>query len=166
MKSLNKVKLVAFDFDDTLFAHNIHQIDYPYDKIMYFVKCLQSTQNARKDLWGKCSTNSVFEEFMNYCEKQDIVMGLISWTGSSICASEKVNYVKEQYHHKIKNWCVGSIEEKIQMLKALAKFYCLDAEQILIIDDNLHVLTDANMAGFQCSTPIAFVNFWNDLKQK
>lgn len=168
MKSLENIRLVAFDFDDTLFAHRAHHPDTASDHIRYLVTCLRSSEELipRSSLWGSCSTNPAFEEFMNYCETQNIAMGLISWTAASVCATEKVNHVKERYHHAVKNWCVGSIDEKIQMLKALAWVYRLENEQILVIDDSVHVLTSANAEGFQAATPIEFVNYWTNFKKE
>lgn len=168
MKSLENIKLVAFDFDDTLFAHRAHYPDTPSDHIQYLVACLRSSKKLipRGSLWGSCSTNSAFEEFMEYCETQDIIMGLISWTAASVCATEKINFVKEKYHHTIENWCVGSIDEKIQMLKVLAEVYRLENDQILIIDDSVHVLANANAEGFQAASPIEFVNYWNNFKKE
>lgn len=45
------------------------------------------------------------------------------------------------------------------MLKALANFYNLSPEQILIVDDNYNVLTTAGDNGFENATPIELINY-------
>lgn len=161
MKDFEKVKLVAFDFDDTLFAHTEHVSESENEEVQYLLKCLSAKQNfiSNNEVWGNCTTNQNFEVLFNYCKCHKIIIGLISGTSAYVCAEQKVEYVEEKYGYKLNNWCVASQTEKIPMLKALATLHNLNPEQILIVDDNYKVLTTAGDNGFQCATPIEMVNF-------
>ena len=161
MKDFEKIKLVAFDFDDTLFAHTEHVSEGENEEVQYLLKCLRARQNliSNNEIWGSCTTNQNFTALFNYCERHKIIIGLVSGTSAYVCAIQKIKFIEEKYGYKLNNWCVKSQTHKIFMLKALADFYNLRPEQILIVDDNYGVLTEAGDNGFQCATPIEMVNF-------
>lgn len=159
--SLKKIKLIAFDFDDTLFAHTEHISDTDDREVQYFSKCLKARASniTNSDIWGTCTMNRDFGILLNYCERNNIVTGLISGTSAYVCAEQKIEYVEEKYGYELNNWCVSSQAHKIFMLKALANFYNLSPEQILIVDDNYKVLTTAGDNGFENATPIELINY-------
>lgn len=171
MINYDKLLIVAYDFDDTLFAHFNHKTETEEEEVNYIAnslawelgryKAVDKTINA---VFGLGSLSQDLKSFIRKCKSDNLFQGLISGTCASVCADAKIDFAKANYGIHLKNWCVNSQEKKIQMLKALALVYNCKYENILIIDDNYKVVTIAADAGFQSATPIEVVNYMQSLE--
>lgn len=152
-QNLKDVKYVLFDFDDTLCIHSNHQA-WTNNKEHKFDVCI--LQGG--DPYAKSAPNYHMAEFIRHLKEADIKMGLISHISSVPQAIIKERWVEENYNIKLDNFCVGSREHKVEMLKHIADGLHIRHSQILIIDDAYMTLAEADSEGFQTATPMEIVN--------
>lgn len=161
MIDLGKVKVVLFDFDDTLCIHSDHvkKSDTEYGKAMV----------ARDSTWWDkqgCQMNRQMKNFMDLCNKKGITMGLISAVDFSCTAEAKVNWVANKYHYVLRNFCTGSFEGKKRIIQALLEGYEHKPENVLFIDDLYSNLEAVAELGVQTATPMEVVNYINSLDNR
>lgn len=162
MIDYKKIKVIAWDFDDTLFAHANHKTETEEKEINYIKNCLLYVNGDITDysiIFPECTANIYLKQFMHKAYNDNIVQGLISGTEAYVCAESKIDCVDQVYGYVLDNWCVRSQEQKITMLKAIEKAYKITPQNILIVDDNAKVITMAADAGFQSATPIEVINY-------
>ena len=157
MLNIDNVKLVLFDFDDTLC---IHKKTNNYDKKTYNVEMI----NGNISYWEHCNStiNKQMKTFMNECASKGIEMGLISAVDFACSADNKIKWASEKYGHILKNYCTGSTEAKKRMIGALMDAKRLNPNQILFIDDLYSNINDAVELGVQVAIPMEIVNYIND----
>ena len=148
MLDLNRIKLVAFDYDDTLCIHQRHLEDKRYRGESHSVLIL-----CGEDEWKDCLAPEFMKKFVRECQLRGIEMGLISCTDTYLRADAKLNWVNEQYGIKMKNYCVGTQEMKIPMLQDLQTSFKLQADEILYVDDMYAHLENASKKGFISCSP-------------
>lgn len=88
-------------------------------------------------------------------------MGLCSGDSDqpvALRAEAKVQWVKRNYGHSLRNLCVSSMDAKTQMLEVLQESLGCEAEDILMIDDSFSVLEDCASKVFSVCTPMHIVN--------
>lgn len=151
MLNLENLKLVIYDFDETLCIHTNRKsgLDIDYD----------SQVVAGKSAWDTCNPNKSMKQFIDICKKRGITQGLISATLSYQHMHLKNEWVKENYDIELENYCVGHPEDKIKMLRALSVGLGLNKDEILIVDDMYSTLSSAANEGFQSATPMEVVNY-------
>lgn len=154
MIDLDKVKIVLFDFDDTLCIHSDHvkRDGAEYNRAM-----------VRRDFWWwdnqGCRMNKHMKYFMDICHEKGIAMGLISAVDFSCAAEAKANWVANKYHYALGNFCIGSFEGKKHIIQALLNGYEYSPEDVLFIDDLYSNLEAAAELGVQTATPMEVVNY-------
>ena len=148
-----KLKLVLWDFDDTLCIHTFH--GFGRSEHEYNVEVV----NNGKYAWKYCSPNKQMKEFMELCYDSGIRQGLISATTSSVHANAKVDWVYDQYGIRLANYCVCDADAKIKMMRALSDAHNISPDEILLIDDRYDILEKAGQEGFQACTPMEIVNY-------
>lgn len=153
MINLENTKVILFDFDDTLCIHEEHQSNEEQKRI-YNKNVLKEGIQA----WsGK--PNIHMKKFMKECEKKNIQMGLISATVSVKHAKGKHDWVLMNYGINLENFCVGTFENKLAIMFAIADAYNIPKSQIMIVDDYWENLERAANAGFTVCSPMEVVNF-------
>lgn len=153
---LNKVKIVLFDFDDTLAVHNKHQ------EVCSDVEYRAKAYSDSIDPWKDSAINPQLKLFMHLCEQEGKEIGVISAEESHTVGQRKVQWVQEHYDIICGNYCVGSPDAKLCELKAIAAGKHIEPTEILIVDDFWEVLENAANAGFIACTPLEIVNFVNE----
>lgn len=159
MISLDKVKLILWDFDDTLCFHSWHGSAKDEFDTEYNVGVLSG-----KDVYSTCQSNSFIKTFIQSAKESGIRQGLISGTTSYIHMRNKENWVREHYDIGLENYCVCSQDMKLGMMLALAQANNFKHDEILIVDDFWNVLERACDNGFQACTPMEIVNFVTEHK--
>lgn len=183
MINFNKLKIVLFDFDETLanWTNRIFtdDIETRQAKMIVYNEHV-SNENSKKQFvnepyginpwlacekeinpWAACEKNQQLEEFMKICRNHNIRMGLISAVNSYPAMIGKQNWVIKNYGIELENYCVSSAGEKTQMLKSVAIANGYSQDEILIVDDLWSTIQAAEESGFQVATPIAIVNWIN-----
>lgn len=158
MIDLSKVKVVLYDFDDTLCIHKNHQC---FDANTYNTDILLYGPETFK----MCKPNSAMKEFMNLCKSKNIRQGLASHVLSVKHADAKNKWVKKEYGIELEDYCVGHAEGKVEMMNAIHSAYGYSKDEILIIDDLYPTLEKAANEGFQACTPMEIVNYIEDYKK-
>lgn len=154
MIDLKNLKLVLYDFDDTLCIHKCHEDNDDLDHL-YNINILVGGLAAFND----GSTSLFMKKFMDVCARMNIRQGLISAALSYKHCEAKNEWVRRNYDINLENFCVGSANGKIDMMTAIADAYCFDKNEILIIDDYWYTLEKASNLGFQACTPMEIVNY-------
>lgn len=149
--NLEKVKLVLFDFDDTLCVHSKHKID---DWDEYDRGIVTGEYN-----WNNSSKNIYLDKFIVHCAGKGIEIGLTSVASTALHQERKLEWVRDNYGVILENYCVGDSKHKITLMKAIALGNKLDRDNILIVDDYCDTLYSAEEEGFQAATPIEVVNY-------
>lgn len=143
---LRNIRIVAFDFDDTLCVHLTHI--FPAGN-QYTVQSISGTA------FENCDTFSFMHVFVEWCAKQHMVLGLMSGTGFAVRAEAKVRWVEQRYKVRMQNWSVSSACEKCYMLESLSEAYKVPHGQILLVDDDFQTLVKAESGGFKALSPVA-----------
>lgn len=154
MNKLENLKMVCFDFDDTLCIHS-KRVDEGTFKYL-------CSMHADNDYWKDSEVDLQLKLFMDYLHAQGIKMCLIGGVDSFKESERKIKWVKENYGYCLENYCVCSQEQKIVELKVLAKVNRLHENQIAIIDDMYPNLEKAESEGFVALSPMQVVNLFNE----
>lgn len=156
MIQIDKLKMVLYDFDDTLCIHLQHDYDENNKQSIHLHNV--NILKYGKDCYNENTTTSThMKKFMKTCEKLGIRQGLISATTSYEHFISKQEWVKERYGINLENFCVGTVEAKQEILLAIADAYEYDRDEILVVDDMWQTLSQAALNGFQTCTPIEIV---------
>lgn len=135
---LENLKMVLFDFDDTLAVHSQgHRIS---DHLM---KYMINVHSGSKELWNTSKPNLQLKQFMDYLAYKNIPMGLISGVHDCKAAERKIEWVKENYGYSLENYCVSSQEQKMIELTTIAEVNGLHESQIALVDDYYENLGNA-----------------------
>ena len=156
---LEDIKLVLFDFDDTLC---IHQIRKKGNSNNFNIAML----NRDINYWDckNCYPNHQMKIFMKLCASIHVDMGLISAVTSCCEAENKIQWIFEKYGFKLKNYCTGNAENKINIIKALLQSSALTPQNILFVDDQYINILSVSELGLQTAMPLEIINYINDLK--
>ena len=154
MIDLKNLKLVLYDFDDTLCIHKYHEDNDDLDHL-YNINILVGGSEAFND----GSISLFMKKFIDVCSRMNIRQGLISASLSYKHFEAKNEWVRRNYDIQLENFCVGSARGKIDMITAIADAYCFDKNEILIVDDFWETLEKAANLGFQACTPMEIVNY-------
>lgn len=158
MIDFDKLKIVLFDFDDTLCIHNHN--NWNCTNIEFETGLLLKTFN-----WCGSSYNIHLKKFIQLCKSSNIRMGLLGHVSSVTEATAKIKWVKENYEIELENYCVGAREYKVIELESIMIANNLDYKELLIVDDLLKTLLETSEKGFQSATPMEVVNYIEN-KQK
>lgn len=123
------VKLVLFDFDDTLAIHTKH---YDEDDSVYFEDMLR----GNSEWWTKrCEISEKMKNLLQICYISNIRVGLISAVSLPIIADMKIKWVEDHYGYKLENFCSSTAGEKLAIIETAMKAYNLKPNEICFIDD-------------------------------
>ena len=151
---LQDIKLVLYDFDDTLCIHQKRgHTDYDEQDLSHRV------YRGDDNLWPNSVPNKHMGLFMKECEELGIKQGLMSLTPMFKQSTAKQKWVEDVYGVRLENYCVGSAEEKLKQMKILARVFGINREQILLIDDKTWTLNQVVISGFKGWSPMQVVNY-------
>lgn len=107
MWTVDDLKVVCFDFDDTLCIHSER-----VGKGMFKYLC---SMHADNDYWKDSEANLQLKLFMDYLHAQGTKMCLIGGVDSFKEAERKVQWVKENYGYSLENCCVSKQELSVKV---------------------------------------------------
>lgn len=154
MLDFTNIKLVLYDFDDTLCIHSNRDYDindeYELDLTIY---------KGDKNPWHNYKKNKHMQKMINLCKDLGIAQGLISVVSTFKHMQAKHQWCFDNYEVDLGNFCVGTDEEKIRQLCIIADAYGFERNQVVIIDDKFAILNEASKLGFTALSPMEVVNF-------
>jgi hypothetical protein len=75
----------------------------------------------------------------------------------------KEKWVLDNYGIQLDNYCVGTINGKIEIMKAISSAFNINRENIMLVDDIWDTLDKATAEGFSACTPMEIVNYIEEL---
>lgn len=155
------IKLVLFDFDDTLCIHTQH---YEDDAIReaYHIDMLKN--NSEWWTMRGCQINKQMEKLLFLCEKENKRVGLISAVDMPRTAGLKIEWVKTHYGYELEDFCACSLKGKVDVIKAITKVYGIKPEEILFIDDLHDNVWNVSALGVNAMSCLEAVNLVNELE--
>lgn len=159
MLDINKIKIVLFDFDDTLCIHPMHGSINTEPNVSSVLK-------YGADTWSHCSANIHMADFMSLLEDLNIRMGLISACNYYFTMHAKQVWVKNTYGYDLENFCTNSADNKIKVLDAISEIYGYSKDEIMIVDDYWLVSDTCADGGYVSWTPMQVVNYVEHLKNQ
>lgn len=151
MINFDKLKLVLFDFDDTLCIHPYHH-NYSKKETEEYNKALMNGEYPKS--WDSAKVSGAMLKFVKYCNQAGKEIGIISAVGNFKAASTKQSWAETVYGVDFENYCVGESRKKAEQCTYIAKAKNLCYDEILIVDDWWELLADAADLGIQAATPI------------
>ena len=161
MIKYDKIKIVLFDFDDTLAVHSEHKEYNERTRMTYDVNMLKGNTEYFSE---RCKKSRAMEKFITKLQKDGKKLALISQVETTSSGNCKIIWAETQYNAKFINCCVSLRKLKVDMLKVVAETFTYLPENILIVDDHCKTLSEAQKAGFQSCTPIEVVNYMEGVK--
>lgn len=158
MIDLSRVKLVLFDFDDTLCIHSKHwnHDSDGYNKAMFTGDTSWWERNS-------CEYSKEMMKLVNYCRDNGIDMGLISAVEFCATSVTKLDWVKQKYGVDMKNFCTSAGQSsKKDMVNYIIRAYGLEADSILFVDDYYSHVSQVASLGVQAASPMEIVNWANN----
>ena len=152
MINFHVLKWVCYDFDDTLCIHQHHHDDP-------VAEYLTSLLTRGISHWDNSLKSDHMQKFMDFCADNGIQQALITASPEHLSAEMKNQWVQKNYRHTLRNFAMGTGNDKIEMLKAIAQAETIEPSNILVVDDRSATLDLAADNGFQACTPMEVVNF-------
>lgn len=154
MIKLEKIKMILWDFDDTLCFHSDHRSVKDKFDTSYNIKVLSG-----KNAWENCRPNTSIKQFMHLAQSKSIRQGLISGCSSYVHMIKKQEWVYKHYNINLENFCVCSQDMKLGIIKAIAEVNNYKPEEILFVDDMWENLEKVADLGYQSCSPVEVINF-------
>lgn len=148
---MKRIKLVAFDFDNTLCVHSVRHTNRKIEQIQGLYEYNYSKPNRH------------MKEFIQLCKDNFVTMGLISSTDYHLVGLTKLKWCKKNYGVDLKNWNVGTPDLKLEMMENLATALHINPANMMIVDDNFEVLQACEKAGFITCIPLEIVNYMEEI---
>lgn len=153
--NLENLKMVFFDFDDTLCIHTKHQTDSDYSRKLF---------KYGFDVYDDCESSPHMKKLLDLCVEQGIRVGLMSCVACYQHAETKRIWVADNYGVELENFCVGVQEAKSEMLEKFVKAVGYAPDEVALVDDWWYHLERVSNLGFRAYSPLQVVNFIDGLK--
>lgn len=147
MFTLDGIKMVVFDFDDTLYAHPSHRSMSQED-------LFKAVSKVGAAYYPVENFSSLMGEIMGECDKRNIMMALCSHISFAPVQYAKLEAVERAYGYKLLDLCVGDAKAKHLALRTVADMFNLKPCEIMLIDDLSLNLIDAGADGFIAVSPL------------
>ena len=150
---LKTIKLVVFDFDDTLAKHaDSLYTEHRGNGDKYFMQAHQAPDTFYDDI-EVCHPDSSLKNIVGYCRLNNIPMYCISKMRFSLHMEAKKQFVKKHYGDDIEFVMASSQEMKNDVLRILCKEHNVEPYEVLFIDDFKENVQRAKEAGYKAILP-------------
>ncbi len=142
--NLNNIKLVVFDFDDTLAIHkdkdfSKHRRESEENLINFYYNAYNNP-NCFYDEIEPCTRSEVLYNLIDILRSKNIKMYCLSGMKFSFHLKAKQAFVNKHYGEDIEVIATSSQELKLIGLKILKKISNCNSDEILLIDDRQDVI--------------------------
>lgn len=142
--NLENIKVVAFDFDDTLAIHKDkdfcnHRRESEDKYLSYYLNAYQNPDTFYEDI-EPCIKSEVLYNFINKLRNKGIKMYCLSGMKFSFHLKAKQYFINKHYGRDIEIISTASQELKYDAIKIIKKLNNCRLEEILFIDDRQDVV--------------------------
>ena len=142
--NLDNIKVVIFDFDDTLAIHkdndfSIHRRESEEKRLGYYLNAYQNPDTFYEDI-EPCIRSQVLYNFINDLRNKDIKMYCLSGMKFSFHLKAKQNFINKHYGNDIEVISASTQELKLDGVKIIQRLNSCNLEEILFIDDRQDVI--------------------------
>lgn len=142
--NLNNIKLVIFDFDDTLAIHkdkdfSKHRSESEENFVNFYYNAY-TNPNYFYDEIEPCTRSEVLYNLINVLRSKNIKMYCLSGMKFSFHLKAKQSFINKYYGEDIEVISTSSQELKLKGLKILQKISNCNLNEILLIDDRQDVV--------------------------
>ena len=142
--NLNNIKLVIFDFDDTLAIHkdkdfSKHRRESEENFVNFYYNAY-TNPNYFYDEIEPCTRSEVLYNLIDVLRSKNIKMYCLSGMKFSFHLKAKQSFINKYYGEDIEVISISSQELKLKGLKILQKISNCNLNEILLIDDRQDVV--------------------------
>ena len=135
----SNVKVVIFDFDDTLAIHEDREfIKHHYEseekRLAYYSTAYLSPENFYEDI-EPCFKSEVLYDFINELRNKNIKMYCLSGMKFSFNLKAKQCFINKYYGSDIEILSAASQQMKVEGIKIIQKINKCSLDEILFIED-------------------------------
>ena len=151
--NLDNIKVVVFDFDDTLAIHKDkdyckHRIESEDKRLGYYLNAYQNPDIFYEDI-EPCVRSEVLYNFINILRNKNIKMYCLSGMKFSFHLKAKQNFINKHYGENIEVLSASTQELKLDGIKIIQKINNCNLKEILFIDDRQDVIELLNINGIK-----------------
>lgn len=151
--NLENIKVVIFDFDDTLAIHKDkdyckHRRENEDKYLSYYLNAYKKPKVFYEDI-EPCVKSEVLYKFINNLRNKNIKMYCLSGMKFSFHLKAKQNFINKHYGNDIEVISASSQELKLDGVKIIQRFNSCNLEEILFIDDRDDVIKLLNSNGIK-----------------
>ena len=150
---LEKIKVVIFDFDDTLAIHkdkdySIHRRENEDKYLSYYLNAYKNPDIFYENI-EPCLKSEILYNFINTLRSKGIKIYCLSGMKFSFHLRAKQYFINKYYGDDIEVISTASQELKVDGVKIIQKLNGCKLEEILFIDDRNDVINLLNSKGIK-----------------
>lgn len=151
--NLENIKVVIFDFDDTLAIHKDkdylrHRRENEDKYLSYYLNAYKNPKAFYEDI-EPCLKSEILYKFINNLRNMNIKMYCLSGMKFSFHLKAKQNFINKHYGNDIEVVSASTQELKLDGVKIIQRLNSCDLEEILFIDDREDVIKLLNSNGIK-----------------
>lgn len=149
--NLDNIKIVIFDFDDTLAIHkdkdySKHRKESENKYLSYYLNAYKNPKDFYETI-EPCIKSEVLYNFISKLRVHGIKMYCLSGMKFSFHLKAKQSFIDKHYGNDIEVISTASQQLKVEGVKIIQKFNDCKLEEILFIDDRSDVINLLNSNG-------------------
>lgn len=149
--NFENIKVVIFDFDDTLAIHKDkdylkHRNESEDRRLSYYLNGYKNPENFYEDMEPCVKSESLYN-FINQLRSNNIKMYCLSGMKFSFLFKAKKSFINKYYGNDIELVSAGSQQLKLDGIKILAKANNCSLDEILFIEDLEDTINYLNING-------------------
>lgn len=151
--NLDNIKVVIFDFDDTLAIHKDkdfckHRRESEDKYLGYYLNAYKNPNTFYEDI-EPCIKSEILYKFINNLRDNNIKMYCLSGMKFSFHLKAKQSFINKYYGSDIEIISCASQELKVDGVKIIQRLNNCNLEEILFIDDRQDVIELLNATGIK-----------------
>ena len=152
--NLNNIKVVIFDFDDTLAIHkdkdfSKHRSESEENFVNFYLNAYSKPDSFYDEI-EPCIKSEILYDFIEKLRKRKIKMYCLSGMKFSFHLKAKQSFINKHYGKDIEVISTSSQELKLKGVKIIQKINNCNLDEILFIDDRqdvIELLTQSGVKG-------------------
>lgn len=151
--NLNNIKVVIFDFDDTLAIHkdkdfSKHRSESEENFVNFYLNAYNKPNCFYEEI-EPCTKSETLYNFIKKLRSKNIKMYCLSGMKFSFHLKAKQSFINKHYGEDIEVISTSSQELKLKGVKIIQKINNCNLDEILFIDDRRDVIELLNQSGIK-----------------